>query len=89
MREQYIRTGEGFLLVYSIDKDYFPIIVVANKCDLEMKRQVSGHEELAKQFNCRFIEISTKQHVNVDETFYNLVREIRRYDKEQSTSSTI
>ena len=63
MREQYMRTGEGFLLVYSItsknsfeeistfhqqilrvkDKDYFPVIVVANKCDLEMERQVSGH----------------------------------------------
>lgn len=61
MREQYMRTGEGFLLVYSItsrqsfeeimtfqqqilrvkDKDYFPIIVVGNKCDLESERQVS------------------------------------------------
>ena len=55
MREQYMRTGEGFLLVYSItdrqsfeeimtfqqqilrvkDKDYFPMIVVGNKCDLD------------------------------------------------------
>jgi small GTP-binding protein len=61
MREQYMRTGEGFLLVYSItsrqsfdeiltfqqqilrvkDKDYFPIIVVGNKCDLEHEREVS------------------------------------------------
>lgn len=61
MREQYMRTGEGFLLVYSItsrqsfeeimtfqqqilrvkDKDYFPIIVVGNKCDLEKERVVS------------------------------------------------
>ena len=61
MREQYMRTGEGFLCVYSItsrnsfeeistfhqqilrvkDKDYFPIIIVANKCDLENERQVS------------------------------------------------
>lgn len=58
-----MRTGEGFLLVYSItsrnsfdeigtfhqqilrvkDKDYFPVIVVANKCDLEYERQVAGH----------------------------------------------
>jgi len=105
MREQYMRTGEGFLLVYSIisrnsfdeistfyqqilrvkDKDYFPIIVVANKCDLENDRQVAGHEgrELAKSFNCRFIETSAKQRINVDEAFYNLVREIRRYNKEQ------
>ena len=61
MREQYMRTGEGFLLVYSItsrqsfeeimtfqqqilrvkDKDYFPIIIVGNKCDLDGERQVS------------------------------------------------
>ena len=69
MREQYMRTGEGFLLVYSIssrqsfeeimtfqqqilrvkDKDYFPIIVVGNKCDLESERQVAKQgEQLAR-----------------------------------------
>ncbi|KAF9339525.1 Ras GTPase, partial [Linnemannia elongata] len=94
MREQYMRTGEGFLLVYSItsrnsfeeistfyqqilrvkDKDVFPIILVANKCDLEHERQVSTHEgrELAKQFGSRLIETSAKQRINVDEAFYNL-----------------
>ncbi|KAF9122388.1 Ras GTPase [Mortierella sp. 14UC] len=104
MREQYMRSGEGFLLVYSItsrnsfeeistfyqqilrvkDKDFFPIILVANKCDLEHERQVSTHEgrELAKQFNSRLIEASAKQRINVDESFYNLVREIRRFNKE-------
>jgi GTPase KRas protein len=65
MREQYMRTGEGFLLVYSItsrdsfdeisifhqqilrvkDKEYFPVIVVANKCDLDYERQVGTHGE--------------------------------------------
>ena len=60
MREQYMRTGEGFLLVYSItsrnsfeeistfhqqilrvkDKDTFPVVIAANKCDLEYERQV-------------------------------------------------
>jgi GTPase KRas protein len=62
MREQYMRTGEGFLLVYSItsrssfeeistfqqqilrvkDRDSYPIIVVANKADLEHERHVSS-----------------------------------------------
>ncbi|KAF9187407.1 Ras GTPase [Mortierella polycephala] len=108
MREQYMRTGEGFLLVYSItsrnsfeeistfyqqilrvkDKDFFPIILVANKCDLEHERQVSTHEgrELAKQFGSRLIETSAKQRINVDEAFYNLVREIRRFNKETHNS---
>ena len=65
MREQYMRTGEGFLLVYSItsrqsfeeiqvfqqqilrvkDKDYFPIIIVGNKCDLDSEREVSRQGE--------------------------------------------
>ncbi|KAI9597439.1 ras family-domain-containing protein [Syncephalis fuscata] len=101
MREQYMRSGEGFLLVYSItardsyeeiatfhqqilrvkDKDFFPMIVVGNKCDLEAERQVSNQEgrELAKHWKCRFIETSAKQKINVDEAFYFLVREIRQF----------
>ncbi|RMD45107.1 hypothetical protein DV735_g111, partial [Chaetothyriales sp. CBS 134920] len=106
MREQYMRTGEGFLLVYSItsrqsfdeiqtfqqqilrvkDKDYFPIILVGNKCDLEGDRVVSRDEgqALARQFNCKFIETSAKNRINVDNAFYDLVREIRRYNREMS-----
>jgi GTPase KRas protein len=76
MREQYMRTGEGFLAVYSItsrnsfeeittfhqqilrvkDKDWFPIVVVANKCDLEFERQVgmngSFHSLLQSRYPC-------------------------------------
>ncbi|KXG47521.1 Small GTPase superfamily, Rab type [Penicillium griseofulvum] len=107
MREQYMRTGEGFLLIYSItsrqsfeeimtfqqqilrvkDKDYFPIIVVANKCDLEKERVVSEQEgeALARQFGCKFIETSAKSRINVENAFYDLVREIRRYNKEMSS----
>ncbi|EMC91567.1 hypothetical protein BAUCODRAFT_298068 [Baudoinia panamericana UAMH 10762] len=106
MREQYMRTGEGFLLVYSItsrqsfeeistfqqqilrvkDKDYFPIIVVGNKCDLEHERQVSTEEgkALARSFGCKFIETSAKSRINVDNAFYDIVREIRKYNKDMS-----
>ncbi|KAJ7650707.1 ras-like protein [Roridomyces roridus] len=108
MREQYMRTGEGFLLVYSItsrdsfeeistyhqqilrvkDVDSFPVIVVANKCDLEYERQVGMNEgrDLAKHFDCKFIETSAKQRINVDEAFSNLVREIRRFNKEHASA---
>ena len=111
MREQYMRTGEGFLLVYSItsrnsfeevstfrnqilrvkDKDYFPIIVVGNKSDLEFERQVSKQEgeALARSFGCKFIETSAKTRINVDNAFYDIVREIRRYNKEMSVRSSL
>ncbi|EIE77212.1 hypothetical protein G6F46_010805 [Rhizopus delemar] len=105
MREQYMRNGEGFLLVYSItsrmsfdeistfyqqicrvkDRDYFPMVLVGNKCDLESDRQVSSQEgkDLAKQFGCQFIETSAKQKINVEEAFFEVVKDIRRYNKEQ------
>ncbi|ORZ01247.1 ras-like protein 3 [Syncephalastrum racemosum] len=105
MREQYMRNGEGFILVYSItsrlsfeeittfyqqigrvkDRDSFPMVLVGNKCDLEADRQVSSQEgrDLAKSFGCPFHETSAKQRIKVDATFYEVVREIRRMNKEQ------
>jgi len=107
MRDHYMRSGEGFLLVYSItsrssfeavsnfyqqilrikDKDSFPVIIVANKSDLEYERQVGMNEgrELARRFNCKCIETSAKQRFNVDEAFSTIVREIRRYNRVQQT----
>jgi len=109
MREQYMRTGEGFLLVYSItsrnsfeeintfyqqilrvkDQDDVPVIIVANKCDLEYERQVGANEgrDLARHFGCRVIETSAKHRLNVDEAFCNLVREIRKHNKQQQRRS--
>ncbi|SCU82999.1 LADA_0C09120g1_1 [Lachancea dasiensis] len=99
MREQYMRTGEGFMLVYSVtsrtsfdelmtyyqqilrvkDADYVPVFLVGNKSDLEDERQVSYEDgvALAKQFNAPFMETSAKQAINVEESFYGLVRLVR------------
>ena len=38
--------------------------------------------DLAKSFGCAFIETSAKQRINVDEAFANVVRDIRRFNKE-------
>ncbi|RKP19638.1 GDP-mannose 4,6-dehydratase [Rozella allomycis CSF55] len=102
MREQYMRSGEGFLCVYSItsrasfdevttfykqilrvkDKDYFPAIILGNKCDLEDERIVSTQEgqDLANTFGIKFMETSAKKQINVESAFFTLVKEIRRHN---------
>lgn len=123
MREQYMRTGEGFLLVYSItsresfdeirtfqqqilrvkDKDAFPMVVVGNKLDLNNERKVSAEgtsklptttllrdanmatvegKMLADEFKCKFLETSAKTNTNVENAFFEVVRAIRRYNRE-------
>jgi GTPase KRas protein len=39
--------------------------------------------DLAKHFACPFIETSSKHGINVDNAFYSIVREIRKYKKNQ------
>jgi len=100
MRDQYMRTGQGFVMVYSItsrssfdeitsfreqilrvkDRDYVPVLLAGNKCDLERERQVTTNEgqELARSFQCPFVETSAKARINVDEAFHGLVKEIRK-----------
>jgi GTPase KRas protein len=98
MREQYMRTGEGFLCIYSVDsrtsfeeietfyqqilrvkdKDRYPVVLIANKCDLVRERVVSKAEglELARKLGVSLIETSAKMRINVDECFYALVQEV-------------
>jgi GTPase KRas protein len=102
MRDQYMRTGKGFLVVYDVtsrtsfeevpnfreqiyrvkDKDFsskIPIVLIGNKCDLEENRQVTTAEgsELAKSWGAPFRETSAKARINVDECWFDLVREVR------------
>lgn len=102
MRDLYMKTGEGFLLVFSLtDRHTFeeistfynqilrvkgetvqfvPMILVGNKSDLVDERQVSHEEaiQLAKRFNCAYIETSAKTGVNVNEAFHGLVKMVMR-----------
>jgi GTPase KRas len=62
------------------DKDHVPMVLIGNKCDLEHERQVTTAEakDLAKSFGCPFYETSAKARINVENAFYQLVREIRK-----------
>jgi GTPase KRas protein len=96
MRNQYIRSGNGFVLVYSItsresfkslpsfrdqifrvkDSDQYPLVVCANKADMEDRREVTKEEglALAQKLNCPHFETSARTRVNVEEAFNTLVR---------------
>jgi len=102
MRDQYMRTGRGFLCVYAVtsrisfdeisllreqilrvkDVDEIPLVLCGNKADLESQRQVSKTEgmDLARSFNCPFFETSAKARINVEEVWFELVREVRKYN---------
>ena len=106
MRDQYMRAGEGFMLVYSIisrqsfeeivsfrekifqvrdkdcNSDFIPMILIGNKCDLIANRMVTTQEgvDLARSFSIPFLQSSAKNSINIEESFYELVRVIRKND---------
>uniref|UniRef100_A0A182N857 Adenosine deaminase-like protein n=1 Tax=Anopheles dirus TaxID=7168 RepID=A0A182N857_9DIPT len=62
-----------------------PLVLVANKLDLQSQRKVSTEEgkNLAKQFGCPFYETSAALRHYIDEAFFSLVREIRRKEEQR------
>ena len=54
------------------------IILVGSKLDLEYERTITYQEgeEFAKKYNMKFIEISSKNCINVDETFNLLIEDL-------------
>lgn len=99
MRDQYMRTGEGFLLVFAVnnaksfediamyreqikrvkDADDVPMVLVGNKCDLNVRNINSKVvDEVAQNYNIPFVQTSAKTRMGVDEAFYTLVREIKK-----------
>jgi len=103
LRDQYMKAGEGFLVVYSITSEQsfdaakklhtqiqrmkedfppvFPLMIVANKLDLEAERTVpsSRGKQFAMENGCGFNEASAKTFTNVNESFVELVRLIKHW----------
>ncbi|KAH8283669.1 hypothetical protein KR018_011584 [Drosophila ironensis] len=63
-----------------------PLVLIANKVDLESQRRVTTEEgkNLANQFGCPFFETSAALRHYIDEAFYTLVREIRRKELQKT-----
>jgi GTPase KRas len=62
------------------DKEKVPMVIFGNKCDLESERcitKIQG-EELGKKWEVGFVEGSAKAGINVNDGFFNLVREIKK-----------
>lgn len=109
MRDQYMRTGEGFLCVFAVnnmksfedinqyreqikrvkDADEVPMVLVGNKVDLPARAVESKQgKQLADSYTIPFVETSAKTRQGVDDAFYTLVREIRKYkDKKGKNQS--
>jgi len=104
MRDQYMRTGEGFLCVFAVnnensfrevnlyreqirrvkDSEVVPMVLVGNKIDLPHPTVRSDDANAkAKEFDIPYIETSAKTRQGVDDAFYTLVREIRRYKQQE------
>uniref|UniRef100_A0A5K3EL74 Zeta_toxin domain-containing protein n=1 Tax=Mesocestoides corti TaxID=53468 RepID=A0A5K3EL74_MESCO len=95
MRDQYMRTGEGFLCVFAVnnaksfedisqyreqikrvkDADEVPMVL-----DLAVRSVDSSKaESVAKEYNIPYIETSAKTRQGVEDAFFTLVREIRKF----------
>jgi len=62
------------------------ITLIGNKIDLESRRKISREEgqKFAKDYNLNFFETSSKEDINIKETFENLTIEMRKKVKNNS-----
>lgn len=60
------------------DTDKVPMVLVGNKCDLADQRVITSEqgESLANRFGCKFLETSAKTKHNVEQIFFDLIRQI-------------
>uniref|UniRef100_A0A8C5KLX5 GTPase NRas n=1 Tax=Jaculus jaculus TaxID=51337 RepID=A0A8C5KLX5_JACJA len=88
MRDQYMRTGEGFLCVFAINNSTsFADINLYREQIKRVKDSDDQAHELAKSYGIPFIETSAKTRQDAEDAFYTLVIEIRQYRMKKLNSS--
>eukprot|EP01084_Bolivina_argentea_P227113 383603_1 len=72
------------------DSTDIPIVLVGNKCDLENERKVTTKqlEEKEREWKCATFESSAKEKINIDEAFYQVVREIKKNKNKDNDDNT-
>ena len=71
-------------MLFCVSSVYFRLHNVSlplSQSDLDHNREVNKGEGdiLAKEWQCPFFETSAKDRVNIDETFHELVRRMKRF----------
>lgn len=81
LREQILRIKES---------DKVPMMLVGNKADLADQRVITTEqgESLAKRFDCHFLEVSARTKLNVDQIFYDLIRQINTMTPKDNKTTT-
>lgn len=65
-------------ILNSIGSDNIQMVLIGNKSDLNYQRQVEYDEglKLAQKFNCKFLESSVKDNININSAFESLIDQI-------------
>lgn len=85
------RTPEFVELVKRVnDGELPPAILVGNKCDLEITREVTKADgkAMADRLQMEWAEASAKNRINSDEVFYDLLRRVIDYTKAEELAAS-
>ncbi|RIB02979.1 cryptosporidium Parvum small Gtpase Rab1a [Gigaspora rosea] len=74
--ESYYRCAMGIALVYDVTDEHVNKILIGNKCDWVEEKVITKQQgqALADEFGIKFLEVSAKANINVEEVFFTLVR---------------
>jgi len=71
------------------DMERVPLVIAGNKCDLKDTKDpkqvpTATAEALANEWECPFFETSAKEKINNEKCFYEVVKQIRKFEKEDA-----